>query len=237
MSSSLKALLLCAGLGTRLRPITDTIPKCLVEVCGEPLLKKWLDKLKALGCKEVVINTHYLANKVNSFLDSYERDSMKIIRSHEQELLGTAGTLLHHQECFKKDNCLVIHADNATDSDLRQFIQAHKDRPNNCVMTMLTFRCENPESCGIAEVDDKSILIGFHEKKKNQPGNLANGAVYAIAPAFWSALDTRGLPMHDFSTEVIPSLMGRIYTWELNEPFLDIGTPDNLSKAQDLLNH
>ena len=62
-SLPIRCLLLAAGLGTRLRPITDNIPKCLVEVGGEPLLADWLRKLQMIGCKQVVINTHYLSHK------------------------------------------------------------------------------------------------------------------------------------------------------------------------------
>ena len=72
----IKALLLAAGYGTRLRPLTLKTPKCLVEVNGRPLLSYWLEKLEKIGCDEVLINTHYLSNKVIKFLNAYESKSL-----------------------------------------------------------------------------------------------------------------------------------------------------------------
>ena len=90
----IRALLLAGGLGTRLRPITDLLPKCMVKIKDEPLLGRWLRHLEDIGCEQVIINTHYLAEKVNSFLDKNEQNkrNMSIVRFHEKELKGTAGS-------------------------------------------------------------------------------------------------------------------------------------------------
>ena len=100
MTQPLRALLLAAGLGTRLRPITLHTPKCLVHIGEEPLLGRWLRQLEQAGCESVLINTHYLAEKVQAFLTSWQSSTMTIQSVHEPELLGTAGTLLAHQGVF-----------------------------------------------------------------------------------------------------------------------------------------
>jgi len=153
MSSPLRALLLAAGLGTRLRPITEHTPKCLVRVAGEPLLGRWLRQLDAAGCEAVLINTHHLAEKVQAFLDAWQLSGktagMAVQSVHEPRLLGTAGTLIANQGFFTGSTGLLIHADNAMAGNLDGLLDAHRRRPEECLLTMLTFRTHQPQSCGI----------------------------------------------------------------------------------------
>ena len=89
----MRAILLAAGYGTRLRPLTNTIPKCLVPIKGVPLLQIWLERLTNAGIGPFLINTHYLPKEVEGFAESSRyRDQVTLV--HEPELLGTAGTLI-----------------------------------------------------------------------------------------------------------------------------------------------
>ena len=137
-----RALLLAAGLGTRLRPITDVIPKCLVEVGGQTLIGRWLVHLMHLGCNDVIINLHYKAQQVQSYLEKNAQSFSSINKTlaYEAELLGTAGTLLRHKNELKNSRVLMIHADNITNYDLKSLLFAHENRPNQCLMTMLLFK-------------------------------------------------------------------------------------------------
>jgi len=235
MSGPLRALLLAAGLGTRLRPITEHTPKCLVEVAGEPLLGRWLRQLEAAGCEAVLINTHYLADQVEVFLRERAPSAMRVQTLHEPELLGTAGTLLANQTFFEGASGLLIHADNAMAGDLNGLLDAHAGRPSGCLLTMLTFRTDQPRSCGIVATDGRGVVTAFHEKVADPPGDCANGALYAFDGAFLDHLACMEPLPSDFSTEVIPTLMGRIHTWHTHQPYLDIGTPEALAAAQQLL--
>ena len=96
MTKSIRTLLLSAGYGTRLRPITNKIPKCLVEINGETILKRWLKELSKINCEECMINTHYLANKITEYIKRIDSQGMKISLSYEPEILGTAGSLLEN---------------------------------------------------------------------------------------------------------------------------------------------
>lgn len=235
MSRPLRALLLAAGLGTRLRPITEHTPKCLVEVAGEPLLGRWLRQLEAAGCEAVLINTHYLADQVEVFLQQRAPSAMRVQTIHEPELLGTAGTLLANRVFFEGATGLLIHADNAMAGDLDGLLNAHAARPSGCLLTMLTFRTDQPRSCGIVATDGRGVVTAFHEKVADPPGNCANGALYAFDASFLDRLACMEPLPSDFSTEVIPTLMGRIHTWHTHHPYLDIGTPEALVAAQQLL--
>jgi len=235
MIRPLRALLLAAGLGTRLRPITLHTPKCLVPVAGEPLLGRWLRQLEAAGCEAVLINTHYLADQVEAFLQQRPAGPMGVHTIHEPELLGTAGTLLSNRAFFEDSTGLLIHADNAMGENLGGFLAAHETRPALCLLTMLTFRTDQPRSCGIVVTDSQGVLTAFHEKVADPPGNCANGALYAFDALFLDCLAGMNPRPSDFSTEVIPALIGRIQTWHTNQPYLDIGTSAALANAQILL--
>ena len=115
-----KALLLAAGLGTRLKPLTNNIPKCLVRLGDEPILGIWLNNLSKAGCEAVLINTHYLSNQVEDYLKKKDFGNMQIITSYEPKLLGTAGTLIKNSNFFLGGNSMFIHADNFTNTNLQE---------------------------------------------------------------------------------------------------------------------
>ena len=226
----MRALLLAAGLGTRLRPITDTTPKCLVPIHGQALLAIWLQRLAQAGIGPFLINTHYLSGQVNAFVEAspYRKD---ILLVHERDLLGTAGTLIANLDFFCGSDGLLIHADNYCLADFSAFLQAHRSRPPECLMTMMTFRTDAPSSCGIVELDASGVVVDFHEKVAHPPGNLANGAVYIICAELLQRLASDLGGVSDFSTEVLHRFVGKIYSYETNATFLDIGTPANYAKA------
>jgi mannose-1-phosphate guanylyltransferase len=227
----MRALLLAAGLGTRLRPLTDRIPKCLVPVCGKPLLAYWLDLLLPGGVEKVLINTHYLPDAVGRFIaDSPWRDRVTLV--HEDKLLGTGGTVLKNRAFFRDEAFLVAHADNLTRFDVGAFIRRHEARPTGAMITMMTFRTDAPETCGIVEEDALGIVTAFHEKVPNPPGDHANAAVYVFEPGVVSFLESLHKEVIDLSTEVIPHFLGKICTYRNDVYHRDIGTLDSLSKAE-----
>ncbi len=235
MNTKLKVLLLSAGYGKRLRPITNTTPKCLVKINNKPLLHIWLNKLERLNCESVLINTHFLPLKVHKAIHDWEGKNLNIYTTYEKKLLGTAGTLIKNLSFFEGSKGLIIHADNVTQDDLTNFLSAHKNKPKNALITMLTFETDYPRSCGVVELDNKNIVQSFHEKVSNPPTNLANGAIYAFNEEFLDFLkDIKSSP-NDISKDLIPLLNGKIFTYKTNSTFIDIGTHANLEKAQNLL--
>ena len=179
-----------------------------------------------------MINTHYLAAQVNSFVQENSFDGLNIKLSHEVEILGTAGTLIKHKDFFEDSTGLMIHADNATKIELNELIKAHNNRPNSCIVTMLTFTTKSPSTCGIVERDQRGVVTSFHEKTSNPPGNIANGAVYMFDSRLFEHIKMLGGNINDFSVEVLPTLVGKIYTWHTDAPFIDIGTYKNLKEAR-----
>ena len=231
----IRALLLAAGFGSRLRPLTLKVPKCLIELNSKPLLGYWLDKLEKLGCESVLINTHYLADQVNFFLKNRTNKKMHIEVVHEDKLLGTAGTLISNADFFKDSNVLMIHADNYTNADLKKFFNAYNLRPRGCFLTMLTFTTKTPSNCGIVVTNNDGIVVDFYEKKANPPGNCANGAIYFFENSFINNIKSLNKSAFDFSKDVLPFYKGMINTWHTDKIFVDIGTPKALEELKIFL--
>lgn len=227
----MRALLLAAGLGTRLRPITNTIPKCLVPIHGKPLLGYWLDMLIPNGIERILINTHYLPGAVRAFVStSGWQNSIDLV--HEDELLGTGGTIVKNRTYFEDQSFLVAHADNLTRFDVNAFIARHKTRSAGVEITMMTFTTDAPQSCGIVELDEDGIVKAFHEKVRTPPSNQANAAVYIFEATVINYMESLGKRFVDVSTEVIPQFLGRIQTFHNHDYHRDIGTPESLAAAE-----
>ena len=230
----MKAILLAAGLGTRLRPLTDTIPKCLVPIGGRPLLSYWLDALAEVGITDILVNLHHLADQVRSYVQA-RPDSQNITLVYEKELLGTAGTIRENADFFKEEQVMVIHADNFCTADLKKFIMAHDRRPAGTEITMMTFITDQPETCGIVETNSFGVVTAFHEKVQNPPGNIANGAVYIWEPSVARFISESERNLRDISRDLIPISLGRINSWPSNGHHIDIGTRDKLHLANKQL--
>lgn len=227
----MKALLLAAGLGTRLRPVTNTIPKCLVPINGKPLLQYWLENLSKIGINEFLINTSYLSEQVEEFINSFN-NKYNVTLVYENELLNTGGTLLENKDFFENETFLLVHADNLTFCDFNTFLKSHKNRPEYCDLTMMLFKSDNPGSCGVVELDKNSVVQKFHEKVENPPSDLANGAVYICEPDIFDFLESLDKKDIDFSNDVLPKFMGKINTYFNDIYHRDIGTIESYAMAQ-----
>ena len=227
----MKALLLAGGLGTRLRPLTEFVPKCLVPVHGKPLLDYWLENLSAAGVDTFLINTSYLSEQVFAWREK-SLFKEKITLVHEEHLLNTGGTLLANKAFFDDEAFFLVHADNLSFCDFKAFIARHKKRPKECELTMMTFQTDTPSSCGIVELDGRGVVQNFFEKVKNPPSNLANGAVYICEPTIFSFLESLGKRKIDFSLDVLPHYMNRIDTFLNTTYHRDIGRVKSYALAQ-----
>ena len=226
----MKALLLAAGLGTRLKPLTDYIPKCLVPIHGRPLIDYWLHNLLNNEIEEVIVNTHYLAPMVCQYLSNSKWNS-KVKLVHEEILLGTGGTYVKNRGFFEGEACLVAHADNLTIFDPLTFSQAHSVRPPWTEMSMMVFETPDPQSCGIVSIDTHGVVRSFHEKVINPPGTIANAAVYIFEPSVLKWMIDLGKTPLDISTDVIPNFIGKIFTYRNNSYHRDIGTIESWKQA------
>lgn len=226
----MRALLLAAGLGTRLKPLTNHLPKCLVPIHGRPLLDYWLELLVKNGVSEILINTHYLMPLVAEYV-AHSDWVNNVTLAYEDKLLGTGGTILAHKDFFGGKAFLVAHADNLTIFDPKAFIDHHHKRPRSSEMTMMVFETPDPKSCGIVGLDQQGVVVSFHEKVSSPPGSLANAAVYILESPIINFMATLGNKEIDFSTQVIPYFMGHISTYINSSYHRDVGTIESWVEA------
>lgn len=226
----MKAFLLAAGYGTRLRPLTDTVPKCLVPICGKPLLEHWLELLRYHGVTDVYINTHYLADKVSSYIKEHNAKNTGITahEMYEPSLLGSGGTIKSGREFVGDEDFLICYADNLTNMDLSALIKKHRE--SNCVLTMALFRTTTPKMCGIAKLEG-DIITEFCEKPENPESNLANAGIYVASKTIFDYIPDREVV--DFGHDVLPLLCGKMVGVETDSYLIDIGTPANYNLAQE----
>jgi mannose-1-phosphate guanylyltransferase len=224
----MKAFLLAAGVGSRLRPITDTTPKCMVAIGGRPLLDIWLDELDRAGVDEVLVNLHHLPDVVRNHLAA--RTGTPAVRTFfEPELLGSAGTLAANRAWVGGEQMfLACYADNLTDFDLRSLTETHQ--AHGAIATLTVFHSERPSAGGVVELDAAGTVTGFTEKPSQPVSDLVNAGMYAFHPCVLDEIS--GPPPRDIGYDLLPRLVGRAKAMPVAGYFRDIGTPEAYQRAQ-----
>jgi D,D-heptose 1,7-bisphosphate phosphatase len=223
-------MILAAGLGTRLRPLTDMIPKCLVPIAERPLLDYWIDNLSGAGVSEARVNTHAHADQVRAYIEHVNTTGrLHLTESFEPELLGSAGTIAANADLADSaDAVFIVYADNLSDVDLGQLLAFH--RTHGDPFTMLLFRAPDPRTCGIAELDNAGRVVSFIEKPQAPRSDLANAGVYVVSADVYREI--AALRAFDIGFEVLPRFVGRMRGWAWEGYHLDIGNPVALAQAQ-----
>lgn len=227
----MKAYLLAAGKGTRLRPYTDRHPKCLIPIHDRPLLDIWIELLAHHGVDEILINTHHHADQVEAFLQRRRSETGVALHSvFEPQLLGSAGTVTRNRDFVAGERTFVIaYADNLTNLNLTKMIDFHQNiRSMGGVLTMGLFHAPDPRACGIATLNADGRIIDFVEKPDRPAGDLANGGIYIAGPELFDhvdpAVDGTGA-VFDLGHHLLPRLTGRMYGYPIEDYLRDIGTP------------
>jgi mannose-1-phosphate guanylyltransferase len=224
----MKAFILAAGLGTRLRPLTDGLPKCLLPVRGQPLLGIWLELLRGAGITEVLINLHAHADSIRDYLKRIN-PGLSVRLFYEPYLLGSAGTLAAHRPWVAGEEYFwVCYSDVLTNSPLDVMLEFHR----NCsaVATLGVYEVSDPSRCGIVVCDEKGRVTQFVEKPPAPPSNLAFSGIMVATPTLLRAIPSERPA--DLGRDVLPRLVGRMVAYPIHEYLLDIGIPENYAKAQ-----
>lgn len=224
----MKAFLLAAGNGTRMRPLTDTVPKCLLPVCGTPILQIWLETCQRFGIDEVLINIHAHANLVRDFLGDQARNP-KVRVVEEKQLLGSAGTLLANRSWVEAEDFFwIFYADVLNRADLSAMLRLHQSR--NPAATLGVYRVPDPKRCGIVDVDADGMVRQFVEKPANPTSNLAFSGLMIGTPRFLDRTPAKQ-PV-DIAFDVLPRLVGDMLAYPISDYLVDIGTLENYKHVQ-----
>jgi NDP-sugar pyrophosphorylase family protein len=239
MNSSIeKAMILAAGEGTRLRPLTDAVPKCLLPMGKTPIIKHQLRWLKRYGVRKVAVNLYHKSGEIKAALGDGVAYGVEIHYSPEETLLGTAGGVKRMEAFFNKTG-YVVYGDTVSDVNLSSLAEFH--RRKQALMTIVLFETENPSETGIVEIDEDGKVTGFTEKplKGKERGNLSNGGIYILEPEILDYINDAGFC--DFGFDVYPRLIEEnvpVYGYRLDpdEYLIDIGTIENYRQVNEDIN-
>jgi len=224
----MKAFLLAAGDGTRLWPITKSIPKCLVPVRGEPMLGIWLELCRRSGINEVMVNLHAHADTVRHFLSGHEF-GIKVQIAEEPSLLGSAGTLFANRHWVERDPYFwIFYADVLTNTDLDKMRVFHER--SGMGATLGVYEVPDPSRCGIALVDENEIVYKFVEKPTTPVSNLAFSGLMIMSRTIIAELPTT--TPADLGFDVIPRLCGRMVVYRISDYLVDVGVMANYKRVQ-----
>ena len=177
---------------------------------------------------KIFVNVHYHRELVEEFVkQSGYADKVTLL--FEDELLGTAGTLVKYRDLYNDAPLMLIHADNLSVFSFDSFYQFHLAHRHQGQISMMTFTTDQPKNCGIVELDDNGKLLAFHEKVEQPPGDQANAAIFWLEPALIASLPTS---VTEFSLDVLPQQLGNIWCWHNTVYHRDIGNIESLSLAQ-----
>ncbi len=230
----MKAFLLAAGKGTRLQPLTFKTPKCLVPICGKPLIEYWFDLFEIYGINEILLNTSHLAGEVQSYINSHSRN-IEINVTYEKVLLGSGGTIKENWDFIGvEDKFFIFYSDNLTNVNLGNMLDFHNE--NDKDFTLGLFRVPNPEECGIVSMDEDMTITSFIEKPEKPDSDLAFAGIM-LSNSRLADFFPRNQDIFDLGHDVLPRIAGNASGYTIKNYLLDIGTPEKINQAEtDIIN-
>jgi len=211
-----------------LRPLTDHTPKCLLPVCGVPLLELWLELCRLHAIDEVLINLHAHASAVGDYL-IHHKNGVRIKIMEEPQLLGSAGTVWANRDWVSDAASFwIFYADVLTRANLTSMLRFHKSR--ELPATLGVNRVSEPSRCGVVTTGHDRILQSFVEKPKKPRSTLAFSGIMLATPQLLNFIPS-DRPA-DFGFHVLPRLTGNAGVYEISEYLIDIGTKETYETAQ-----
>lgn len=236
---AVRALVLAAGEGTRLRPLTLDKPKPMVPINGRPLLDYTVSWLRDQGVSNIAINLHYKPEVIVEYFGNGKAHGINIHYSPEPKILGTAGAVRKIKDWVEGDPLVVVYGDVLTDLDLNAMLKFHRQAFKNdpaTAITMSLYHVPNPTEVGLVGMDETGKVNRFVEKPKASEvfTDLANAGVLILQPAVLDLIpdDT----FCDFGLHILPMLLQTglsVYGWVIPQHtyLLDIGSPEKYEQA------
>ncbi|HZJ85443.1 MAG TPA: NDP-sugar synthase [Syntrophomonadaceae bacterium] len=229
----MKAMIMAAGVGSRLMPLTMQIPKPMVPMANRPLMENIVDVLQRHGFTNIIANLHYHADVISDYFGDGKGHGVEIAYSLEAELLGTAGGV-KNCEWFLDDTFVIVSGDALTDIDLTKLILAHKK--NGALATIALKPVEEVEEFGVVITDELGRINRFQEKPKAAQAlsNLANTGIYIFEPEVFKYIP-KG-QFYDFGKQVFPHLVkikAPFYGVTIDDYWCDVGNLETYRQAHD----
>jgi mannose-1-phosphate guanylyltransferase len=227
----MRAMVLAAGLGTRLRPITYEMPKPMVPVLNKPVMEHILRLLARHGFTETIANLHWFPELIEGYFGDGSGSGVSLSYSREEQLLGTSGGVRNAAE-FLGDSFLIISGDALTDIDLRALVAAHRER--GAVATLAAKRVADTREYGVVVSDDEGRVRGFQEKPEPEDAlsDLGNCGIYCFDAAIFDYFPAE--PFVDWASDVFPTLLANdvpFFVHQIEEYWNDIGSLGELRRG------
>jgi mannose-1-phosphate guanylyltransferase len=227
----IRAFILCGGAGTRLRPVLDDRPKSMAPIMSVPFLHVLIERLRSQGVRDVILGTGYLAESIESYFGSGDKFAMHIRYSREPGPLGTAGAL-KLAEPLLGDPVLVLNGDSYAEWSLAPMLEMFA--ATDAAMVIMLQSVTDVRRYGSVTLDRNGRVIRFVEKAGSTGPGLVNAGAYLLRKQI-----VRDMPEGtaiSLETDVFPRLLDRgVYGLVCTGPFIDIGIPEDLHRAQTLL--
>lgn len=229
----MKAMILAAGLGTRLRPLTDRLPKPLLPVAGRPLIEWNLLLLRRHRICDVIINLHHLGHLIEQALGDGSALGMRITYSREPVLLGTGGGLKQAEPFFDGEPFFVVNGDTLFDLDLGALAAAHRE--GRAIATMALRADPEPARWGVVEVDSNHRVIRINGRGRNDGGRASNrmfAGVHLMHPRLLA--DVPSGRDSSIIEAYVRAIQGgeTVEGYEWSGYWSDIGTPERYEQAR-----
>ncbi|MEE8324967.1 MAG: NDP-sugar synthase [Candidatus Humimicrobiaceae bacterium] len=231
--SSKKAMVLAAGLGTRLRPLTDLISKPMAPIANRPVMEHIIKLLAKHGFRDIVCNLHYFPDEIKNHFGDGSKWGVNIVYSFEEKLLGTAGGVRKVEDFFQGQAFLVISGDALTDIDLSNAYDFHKEKKG--IATLVLTEVEDTTQFGVVILDENKRIKGFQEKPLSgeAKSNLANSGIYFFEPDIFKYMPPKG-QFYDFGKNLFPDLLEKdipYYGYKHNRYWNDVGSLDEYQQG------
>lgn len=222
-----KAVLLVGGRGTRLKPLTDKIPKALLKVQGKTIIEHLFDLLKKYGIRDVILSTGYLKEKIREYFEDGGKEGINIAYVEENEPLGTAGPLKLAQK-YLRSSFIVSNGDELKNINIPRMFRLHKRK--NALATIALTTVDDPSQYGVARLDG-SRIVEFVEKPTNPPSNLINAGFYIFEP---EVIDMIPNSYSMLEKDIFPKIakLGRLRGFPFAGQWFDIGNIDRYKIAE-----
>lgn len=231
---ALKAVVMAGGKGTRLRPITYSIPKPLVPIAGKPCIDYTINSYYKAGVKNVIITTGYKFESLIMGVLEFKNDDQNILFSVEKEAAGTAGSVKLVSE-FIDDTVIIGSGDTLVDFDISEMIRFHKEK--GAKLTIGLTNVDDPSQFGIVELKDDLVTRFLEKPSKDETfSNLINAGIYIMEPEIIDHIPS-GV-QYDFAKQLFPKLLmesEKIYGYVGKGTWLDTGRPNDMIRANQIM--
>jgi len=228
-----KAMVLAAGLGTRLRPLTDLISKPMAPIVNKPVMEHIISLLAKHGFKDIVCNLHYFPDEIKNHFGDGSKWGVNLVYSFEKELLGTAGGVKNVEDFFEGQSVLIMSGDALTDIDLSSAYKYHKEKKG--VATLVLTEVEDTSQYGVVILDRNGRITGFQEKPLSgeAKSDLANSGIYFFEPEVFDFMPPRG-QFYDFGKNLFPELLEKdipYFGYKHKQYWNDVGSLDEYQQG------